>query len=78
MKGPESKEKPKRGRPVKRAMPGPIPDTAEIIANTPKRGRPKSRILNIDSTPEYAAQAMFAAADAKIKKRSTKKKEGSD
>ena len=39
----------------------------------PKRGRPKIRILNIDSTPEYAAQAMFAAADAKIKKRSTKK-----
>ena len=44
----------------------------------PKRGRPKSRILNIDSTPEYAAQAMFAAADAKIKKRSTEKKERSD
>ena len=44
----------------------------------PKRGRPKSRILNIDSTPEYAARAIFAAADAKIKKKSTKKNEGSD
>ena len=41
----------------------------------PKRGRPKSRILNIDATPEYVARAIFAAADAKIKKRFTKKKE---
>ena len=44
----------------------------------PKRGRPKSRILNIDSTPEYAARAIFVAADAKIKNSSPKKKEGSD
>ncbi len=44
----------------------------------PKRGRPKSRILNIDSTPEYAARAIFSAADAKIKKRSTEKNAGSD
>ena len=42
-----------------------------------KRGRPKSRILNIEATPEYAARAIFATADAKIKKKSTKKKEGS-
>ncbi len=45
---------------------------------TPKRGRPKIRILNIDATPEYASRAIFAAADAKIKKRSTKQKERSD
>ena len=45
---------------------------------TPKRGRPKSRILNISATPEYAARAIFAAADAKIKKGSTEKNEGSD
>ena len=44
----------------------------------PKRGRPKSRILNIDSTPEYAARAIFSAADATIKKRSTEKNAGSD
>ena len=61
----------------KRAMPGPIPDTAENIVNTHKRGRPKSRILNIDSTPEYAARAIFAAADSKIKKGSTEKNAGS-
>ena len=40
---------------------------------TPKRGRTKSRILNIDATPEYAAQALFAAADSKMKKGSPKK-----
>ena len=44
----------------------------------PKRGRPEIRILNIDATPEYAARAIFSAADAKIKKSSTKKKEGAD
>ena len=44
----------------------------------PKRGRPKIRVLNIDSTPEYAARAIFSAADAKIKKRSTEKNAGSD
>ena len=44
----------------------------------PKRGRPEIRILKIDSTPEYAARAILAAADSKIKKLSTKKKEGSD
>ena len=40
----------------------------------PKRGRPEIRILNIDATPEYAARAIFSAADAKIKKSSPKKK----
>ncbi len=44
----------------------------------PKRGRPEIRILNIDATPEYAARAIFSAADAKIKKGSTEKNEGSD
>ena len=58
----KEKERPKR------AMPGPIPDTAENIANTHKGGRPEIRILNIDTTPEYAARAIFTAADAKIKK----------
>ena len=45
---------------------------------TPKKGRPKIRILNIDATPEYAARAIFSAADAKIKKGSTEKNEGFD
>ena len=44
----------------------------------PKRGRPEIRILNIDATPEYAARAIFSAADAKIKEGSTEKNEGSD
>ena len=44
---------------------------------TPKRGRHEIRILNIEATPEYAARAIFATADAKIKKKSPKKKEGS-
>ena len=44
----------------------------------PTRGRPEIRILNIDATPEYAARAIFAAADAKIKKGSTEKNAGSD
>ena len=44
----------------------------------PKRGRPETRILNIEATPEYVARSIFAAADAKIKKGSTKKNGGSD
>ena len=44
----------------------------------PKRGRPETRIVNIDATPEYAARAIFAAADAKIEKGSAEKNEGSD
>ena len=43
-----------------------------------KRGRPEIRILNIDATPEYAARAIFSAADAKIKKGATEKKERSN
>ena len=39
------KEKPKRGRPVKRSMPEPIPDTPEnimrSILNTPPKKRDK-------------------------------------
>ena len=52
-------------------------DTGKEPKEKEKRGRPKSRILNIDATPQYAARAIFAAADAKIKKGPTKKKERS-
>ena len=33
-----------------------------------KKGRPESRILKIDASPEYAARAMFAAGKVKSKK----------
>ena len=43
MKEKESKEKPKRGRPVKRAMPEPIPDTPKNIMKAVLNTPPKKR-----------------------------------
>ena len=41
MKGKEPKDKPKKGRPVTRTMPEPIPDTPENIANACMQDSPK-------------------------------------
>ena len=54
MKGKKPKEKPKLGRPVKRSMPEPIPDTPENIARaivtTPPKKRDEWRFLkDLDS-----------------------------
>lgn len=32
-----------------------------VSKQTPKRGRPESRVIKLDATPEEAAQAIFSA-----------------
>ena len=43
MKGTEPKEKPKRGRPVKRTMPEPIPDTLDNVMRALVNAPPKKK-----------------------------------
>lgn len=50
-----STEKRKRGRPVKQPPPEPIPDTAENIAKTLLKNRPKSELKQLGRQEDEAA-----------------------